>query len=238
MESMIKLLIIKIRNQHRYFHHHDQLYQYLLNSQIDLQDPIEIGQAHSRVVARRVRARYKTDIQNTIGVNIQTRDCTSSRYVYLDNPSSDHKARCAVRAADCSPPSLETISPVEDSRTSGRHPESNCWRKSIRSNGFQCRHSGRWHDRRPQERWLGKTGASIASGRQVSSRGTEQPLPRGSLATASGSAAIAGCRRMTSCCCDRWINPDRSLATSTSRSRHPATTNSNIHRSVSFDFVT
>lgn len=167
----------------------------------------------------------------------------SSRYVStsIDNPSSDHKVRSGVRAADCSLPPLETISPVKDSRTSGRHPERNCWRKSIRSNGSQ-RRSFRSLTRSPIEpagtMWLGETDASIAGERRVSSRGTEPPLPRGSLATASGSAATAGCRWMTSCCCDRWTGLDRSPAISTSRSRHPATTSNNIGRSVSFESVT
>lgn len=71
MKSMVKLLIIKIKN-HQYFHH-DQSYQYLLDSQIVSHDPIKIRQAHSRVVARR-DAQDTKQIQNTIGVNIQTRD--------------------------------------------------------------------------------------------------------------------------------------------------------------------
>lgn len=107
----------------------------------------------------------------------------------------------------------------------------------IRSAGIQIN----LHRRRPRRRSdrcriatsgrrLSTAGAFIASGRRVSSRDKEPPLPRGSHAAASGSAATAGCRWTTSCCCDRWTGRGRSPQASTFRPRRPA--HKQKHRSL------
>lgn len=128
--------------------------------------------------------------------------------------------------------------PIEDSGDRGSPPGRSRWfywrsMQSAASNSSQtpccagCRHDGRLNgpqDRRCHPgRRLGETGASIVGGRRVSSLGTGPPLPRGSRATAPGSAATAGCRWTTSCCCDRLTGPSRSPAVAPSRSRRPAT---------------
>lgn len=199
-------------------------------------EPIEVIQAHSRAVARaagtpKIQNRYTKYNRSYRSGYLNERDYLSPRYLE-HNPSirSQSEIRSTRRRL------LSSSSPDDQSgpRIPGLpedNPEGNCWRKSIRPNGSVQRHrSGRRHDRRSSKRegWLGETDASIAGERRVSSRGTGPPLPRGSLATASGSAATAGCRWMTSCYCDRRTDPGRWPAISTSRSRHPATTSNNI----------
>lgn len=97
------------------------------------------------------------------------------------------------------PSSLEMIHPEDSAQDlCDRRQEKKLLACPFRFSGPQYRRSSYRCNRQssPQDHpeRLGEAGASIAGGRQVSSRGIELPLPKGSLATASESTTIADYR--------------------------------------------